>query len=147
MAFAPYITRAVGGNLNLNDGINYRTDKPAEGEAGAVVMNRRVSTSPHMHGEALIGATMGMKSMTVRTLVTGASQAARNANMATLIAAFTQYTFDLHYVDDGIDYAWRCEMADYSFDLRWAFYDDLGGYYCPAVFNVPTQPIPVAGPY
>jgi hypothetical protein len=147
MAFAPYITRAVGGNLNLNDGAAYRMDKPAEGDAGGVVMVRRVSTSPHMHGEALIGATRGMKSISARVLVGGVSAAVRNANVATLLAAFTQYTYELHYVNDGIDYGWKCEMADYSCDLRWVFYPDLGGFYCPATFIVPTQPIPVAGPY
>ena len=147
MAFAPYITRSVGGNLNLNNGTDYKMDTPAEGEHGAVVINRRVATSPHMHGDALVGATMGMRSMNVRVLVTGASDAHRNVNMAALIAAFKQYTFELHYVNDGIDYAWKCEMADFSADLRWAYYDDLGGYYCPATFIVPAQPIPVAGPF
>lgn len=147
MAFAPYITRAVGGNLLLNDNVKFKMDTPAEGEHGAVVINRRVATSPHMHGEALVGATKGMRSMNVRVLAKGVSQAVCNANLNELLAAFTQYTFDLHYVNDGIDYAWRCEMADFSADLRWAYYDDLGGFYCPAKFIVPANPIQLAGPF
>lgn len=147
MAFTPYITRSAGGNLNLNDNLKFKMDKPAEGEHGAVVINRRTATSPHMHGDALIGATKGMRSMNVRVLAKGVSDSALNANLAEVIAAFTQYTYELHYLNDGIDYAWSCQMADFSADLRWAYYDDLGGFYCPAVFVVPAQPIPVAGPF
>lgn len=146
MAFDPFITRAnlvpPAANLLLNDRVNYRYDREDGFEAEAITQRRNVVSSLYSAGDVLITAVADASLLRARILVLGATVAARNTNLATLLAAFRQLRYELHLVDDGVDYAWSCQVADYGLEFARLVGDKV---VVPVNLSIPRQPSPLAG--
>lgn len=115
-------------------------------DAGVVTWRREYARSPDVHGAVLISAVKDLvEGGRLEVDVSGASQAAVRTNVATLLAAFSQWSYTLQVSLDGTTWSWACMPADYSVGVVDAA--TVFGLVCPVRLVFPRQPIPVSGPY
>jgi hypothetical protein len=131
------------GLLDLNDGVNFTVSRNVR--VGSVTWRREIATSPYVAGRIPIQEVKDAAESSVGIYVAGTTAAELHANLATLLAAFTeQYTYQLRINVDGIDNQWRCERADYEVGF---VTEMLAAKYLPVMFSFHRHPTPVQGAF
>jgi hypothetical protein len=137
------VTRAqLGlGNLNINDHISYYC--AAQFLGGSMTWNRQQISSPYMDGSVTVNRTRGVVMEPVAVEVLGSTDTALQTNMATLLAALSQDTFDLLVGIGSAQYQYLCEAADVQ-NAGWSG-PRMIAKQAQIVFQVPRQPVPILG--
>ena len=115
-------------------------------ELGTVTFRKDWARSPVVAGAQLVGTVKDLvEGCPFDVDVTGATQTAIQTSVATLLAAFSQFSYTMTAVIDGATWAWKCGPADYrvGFTERLTLY----GLTCPVRLVFDRQPTPVTGPY
>lgn len=114
--------------------------------AGLVSWRRKLAESPFVHGAYEVGAVKDLvDGGTLGVDVVATTQAIIQTRVTTLLAAFSQSTYQLHVTLDGVAWAWTCMRADYSVGVA---SDDIRfGLAAPVTLRFPRQPVAVSGPY
>jgi hypothetical protein len=139
-----YITRA---SLSLGN-LDIDTDPYKLGQEnldpGEVSWRRQWATSPFVHGSIEVNKTKDISRGTLDVLVDGAgSESTLRSEVATLITAFSQSSYELHLTVNSTDWAWSCFAADYAVNFdNWRM-----SSIAICKFSIFRKPIPVAGPY
>ncbi len=145
-ATTAYVTRTELSltNLSLLDPGVYRIGREAL-EAGMVTWRRQLVTSPFVHGAYEVGAVKDqVQGASLLIRVWGTSQSNLQSRVTTLLAAFTQSTYDITVGLDGTLWTWRCMRADYKI----GFPDSVRRQtVAPVTLSFPRHPVAVAGPY
>ena len=128
--------------LNINDHNAYYVADTFLG--GQMAWNRNQVTSPYVDGSVTVNRTRSMVTeQIVVEVLGGPSQALLQANVATLIAAFSQDSYLLSItLPQATTYQYLCEAADYQ--VSWTsprfFAKQL-----QVTFSMPRQPIALVG--
>lgn len=112
-------------------------------DPGATSLRRQVATSPYIAGGVVVDAVADIGQGSLTVLTTSTSQANLRSALSTLVAAFTQASWELQVSYDGSVYRWACNAADYAPD--WSF-TPFDRWQWPVRFTFPRQPIAVSGP-
>ena len=101
--------------VSLNDHVNYRIS--AEGFGQSSYQRERVTArSPFYDGEFYIHSTFGNVTEHVEVFVRGYSQSHVTTNVNSLVAYFSQPSYNIRKrIDDHME-TWSCQPADYSID-------------------------------
>lgn len=99
------------GTTNLNDKTNYAVSSQSTRESVTGQNAQIKATSPALAGEYLVHSVPGMVSETVQIWCYGTTQAALNANVKALIAAFESFTFQLHWTFADYSETWNCNAV------------------------------------
>jgi hypothetical protein len=139
---------ATPSTLSLTDA-PYEIDGTATGsglDVGQVVYSRVWATSAYMAGAVQVWSVPGMVAATLKMYVynTASDQVQLQTDLTTLINAFTQEGFVLSFTVGGATYSWACNNADYQID-PWPLQAIIGTR-LGVTFDIPRQPIAVAGP-
>lgn len=115
-AFVATVTRESLGLpvLNINDHVNYQLGDQILG--GSQTWNRQSVKSPYVDGETLVNRTRAQVQEQFQVQVFGGTQTEMQQNIAALIAAFTQFTYQLSVQIDDATYTYQCDTADYTVD-------------------------------
>jgi hypothetical protein len=127
-------------DLDINDHINYSAGIPLLG--GEMAWRRNTTTSAYMDGEVEVNAARPDIKETVTVEVRGANYAAIQTNIAALIAAFSQASYQLYISVNGSVHTWNCKRADWAYDYQ------SGRVAANAhkwTFTVPRSPVAAAG--
>lgn len=130
------------GNLDINDGTNYRLAGPIA-FSGAVQWERTQVGAPWVDGQITVERHRSNSVEPLSVYCAGSTMATLDANIGTLIAAFSQDRFTFQLVVGGANHAWDCEAAD----VQQVLYDTAHAVakYVTVTFSVPRKPIPLAG--
>lgn len=129
------------GDLSLNDHTNFYA---APSSPAAVTWQRTSVTSPFVDGDITVHRRRGNVTEEMLFEVLGTSQSNLQANLDTLIEAFSQDSFTITVTFAGTSYAWACEAADYQ--VIW----DGPRVIAKQVqvrLSVPRSPVPLSGPF
>lgn len=131
-------------NLDINDHVKYVLAGPLA-FSGAVQWNRTQVEAPWVDGQITTERHRVNTTESLGVYVAGTSMADLDANLGTLIEAFSQDRFTFQLVVGGANHAWDCEAADVSQVL----YDTAHAVakYVTVTFAVPRKPIPLAGAF
>jgi hypothetical protein len=138
-----YVTRTeLGlGNLDLiND--TYKIEGETGIEFGGRGWRRNMVDSPFVHGSYPVTQVMDNATVILSLQVRAASLAALETAIAAVVAAFSQFEYDLYLILDDTTWAWRCYAADIvvgSEDERMAQYN------VNVRMSIPRAPIPLDG--
>lgn len=140
---AAYLTRPILGGGNLSVAAAPFQLAAAELDPGALTWRRQMVTSPFVAGAIEVNAVKDIAKGQCAVIVTGANAATIQTNLATIIAAFTQSTYELHITISGSDYGWTCFRADYGVVFDFPLSNNARAL---AKFQFPRKPVQVAGP-
>jgi hypothetical protein len=129
--------------LSLNDHTTYTLIGIGP---GAVTWKRQYASSVFVHGDVLVNAVKGHGNLPMMVRVKGTTQAAVDTNLAALLRALDQFSYQLSITIAGVTWTWNCDLADYSVDDGGEF----SKFYKLAkqtivTAQIPRNPIPVAG--
>lgn len=136
-SFHVTVTRAelALGPLDINDHLNFIVaDKIMGGQA---TWNRQTAKSPFVDGEFTVHRSRAQLKDQMSVQVLGDTQTTMQANLATVIAAFTQFRFQMTLALEDGTRIYNCETADYTVDwdrLRWMSRQVL------VTFDIPRYP-------
>ena len=115
---------------------------------GGVVWRRQTVQSPFSSGRYLTGRQKDQAVAPLAIRVTGTNEADCLGKVATLVAAFEQFEYQLSMTVETVTYTWNCECADWTFGEGGALQTfHLRAYKQEVVFEIPRHPVPVAGPF
>lgn len=129
-------------SLQLHSG-NYRLLGANGLDPGGVQWDRKLVSSPWVHGEYPAHQKKRNSRGVVKVRITAGSQAALRAAQAELLDAFYQFQYTLTVVINSQSYAWTCFAADATIgmtDERWMNLN------VEATFMFDRLPTPVQGP-
>jgi hypothetical protein len=127
--------------LNIDDGVNFALGRSVR--IGAVTWRREVAQSPFVEGRIPVHEVKDSSESSIVVLCLGATHAALQANIGTLLEAFTQqYTYEVRLQIEGSDYHWVCERADY--EVGWIT-ETIAARVVPVNLTFHRAPTPVAG--
>ena len=127
--------------LQINDHNAYYISQSFLG--GQMSWTRNQVTSPYLDGAVTVNRTRGMVTeQVVVEVLGGPSQALLQANVATLLAAFSQDSYLLTVIIATTSYEYLCEAADYQ--IAWTG-PRFFAKQAQVTFSMPRQPIPVVG--
>jgi hypothetical protein len=130
------------GDLDLNDHVNFAISVPFLGGTGRYVRN--LDSSAYMDGEIEINAHLPNITETVGLEVFGANYAAVMTNAGLALAAFKQAQYTLTVVIAGHTHTWRCQRADWSYEINTG---RVSANQVKFQFDVPRSPLAVAGEF
>lgn len=144
LALSVAVTRTQLGlsELNLNDHVNYYVAQQ-QFMGGTMTWTKNQITSPYVDGATTVNRTRGQVTEPVTIEVLGTSDTVLQTNMATLINAFSQDSYDLLIAIGAANYQYQCEAADVQ-QARWTV-SGLLFKQQQIVFQVPRQPVPILG--
>lgn len=100
--------------LDINDHVNYQVGDQILG--GNQTWNRQTVKSPYVDGEIMVNRTRGQVQEQFAVQVFGDTQVAMQQNIATLIDAFSQFTYQLSIEMENATYTYQCDTSDYTVD-------------------------------
>lgn len=113
-----------------------------EGEAGVDFgqqsWRRNMATSPFVHGGFPVTQVLENSQATLAVQVKASDQDSLADSIAALIAAFSQFEYELHIKFDDTEWGWTCWAADVaveSHDERMAQFNTV------VRFSIPRSPI------
>lgn len=112
-------------------------------DAGRQTWRRELATSPFVAGALEVGAVRDQALGALVMRVKGATHAALQSSISTLVSAFTQSEYTLTVTYDSTSYAWTCQRADYQLGFDQAM---RIGFVARVAFTYPRSPVPVSGP-
>jgi hypothetical protein len=132
------------GNLELQDPANgYEVVRFGP---GAMAWNRQTVKSPFIHGEVLVGATMGLETAPLTVRVRASTAAALDSRLAVLLAAFSQFAYFAGADINGQPYIWACQPADWSVGENGEFNKfHVMAKIAEVSLSIPRDPTPTAG--
>lgn len=128
--------------LDINDHLSYYVTADSFGRQ--VQWSRQKAESPFIDGDVTTYRTRQKVNSQIGVEVLGGSQAEVQANVNTLIQAFSQSQYDLSIAIGGANWQYDCEAADYQevwTGPRWV------ARQLQVIFTVPNQPVPLIGAY
>ena len=113
MIIDAYVTRPEigGGNLSLWNS-TYKLEGPTGVEFGQRTWRRQMVTSPFVHGGVPVTQVLETSTMNLTIQVKATSQESLADAIATLVAAFSQFEYEVNVVFDDQRWAWTCWSAD-----------------------------------
>jgi hypothetical protein len=140
--FAASVTRSDLGlaTLNINDGLDYRVSNEIMGSM--VTYDRKTVSSPYVNGDVTVHRRRGSVAEKFAVYVYGDTQTELQANVKTLIEAFSQNVFNLIMTLDSVEWSYKCEASDYQ--IEWSNAHMFANQ-VRVVFNLIRSPIPVVG--
>lgn len=109
-------------DLNINDHVNFILSSSSI-FSGTVSWRRNQAQSPFVEGQVLVSAVrdlvqdqIAIEVMAGKTGSVSAGHSGLQANLKTLIDAFSQYNYNLSVQWDTIPYTYACQPADYTID-------------------------------
>lgn len=152
---APYPTWAVNvsrvhlglANLVLTDEANGFVIARNGIGPGAASKRKITVTAPWVEGRFLVNAIADIQTLKVDVRVSGPDFDWLDARIMEVVAAFSQWDFNLEVQVDGVDHQWQCEMCDgWSVGQGGVIQDvEVGSFTQIVTFNVPRQPTPLVG--
>lgn len=128
-----------GGNLDLVSS-TYKIEGEEGIDFGDRTWRRNMVTSPFVHGEFPVTQALNNSMMPLSLQVRSTSQSGLSTAIATLVAAFSQFEYELHVQFDDVERAWLC----YAADLRVGTHDERFAQWNVNVkLTIPRSPIPV----
>lgn len=131
--------------LNINDQTNYKLGNAVMG--ATVTWDRQQEKALWTDGDVTVSRRRGSVMDSVEVWVLGDLENQRD-NLATLISAFTQDTFNFQLVlgtaPDTVTYTWACEAADYSVKFAKEY---ILGEKLSVAFSFPRFPVPIIGSF
>lgn len=100
--------------LEINDQINYMVGDQILG--GSQTWNKQMVKSPYVDGEVMVNRARAQVQEQFQVQVLGPSQGGVQQNIATLIAAFSQFTYVLSIQMEDSTYTYQCDTSDYTVD-------------------------------
>lgn len=111
---------------------------------GPGTWRRATAESPFVSGRVLAGAVLDVATRSFQIDVAGTSLEDVQTNIGTLIAAVSQFSYELSLtLDTGATYRWACEPADWAVGFT---FQHVLGLIAPVSLLIPTSPLPVTGP-
>lgn len=114
-------------------------------DPGQTQFSRVWATSAYVGGAVPVLTVPGVVTTTLKMYAYDLTQADIEADLAILIAAFTQSTYTLTINIDAATYAWTCYCADYQ-PAAFPIIAVLGLQW-PITFDIPRSPYPSSGPF
>lgn len=114
----------------------------AEIMGGTQGWNRQSVRSPYVDGEFTVNRSRSQVQEKFGVYVSGATQGLIQSSIATLLAAFSQFRYQLTITLEDASYTWNCDTADYTVDwnqARWLARQALVG------LTIPRSPLLVNG--
>lgn len=102
-----------GGWLDINDQTRYTLEASTLSERSATFRRKEIS-SPHLDGTFLVSAAADNITENVSIWVKEFDQFALQLALDKLRRAFTQPYFAMRWQVDVHEFAWNCQLADYS---------------------------------
>src|SRR6202035_2924219 len=103
-----------------------------------VTRRRVMATSPFVHGAFETHSVKDITQAVIQVYIQAASAGDLQSDLQVLIDAFSQLDYEFHMVNNGYEYAWSCDAADYNALVTMQFLLNNA----TVVLNVPRQPIP-----
>lgn len=145
MLLSGHVSRAVGGNLDIEDPGTYRI---VTLDVGGISWRRATAKSPYQHGEFLVGAVKDVMTGVIAIRCYGVDAAALQSAVVDLLAAFAQFSYNVNVTINGEAHEWSCEPADAQMNQGQGFDKFAEGAKQQLwVFHFPRSPIPVEGSY
>lgn len=115
---------------------------------GAQTYRRETIASPFVRGRFLIAATPDSQDSQLLLQIIGSSGSDLSSRVATVLAAFAQFSYTLTWNLDGIIASYTCETADYSVGDGGRLEDiDTVFHTVPILLTIPHDPLPVTGTF
>lgn len=129
----------------VQDGIYDLVDGTGPGSSS---WRREAATSPYMHGDAQVSAVLDVMRAPLVMRVYGSTHSQLDSRIADLLNAFSQFEYTLTLVIGGVTHQWLCNQADYAVGDGGAI-DKFPMMVRQQIvhFEIPRQPIPLAGAY
>jgi hypothetical protein len=117
-------------------------------DTGASSMKYTWANSPFVRGQQLVNFVPDNTTLYLRFLVAGASQAACQSSLGTIITACTQqFVYQVSVTLDTATYTFTCYPAEYHVGFnQWTWFGPGSGAGPPLYLAIPRDPTPVAGP-
>jgi hypothetical protein len=145
--FTPVVSASVTraqlslADLNLSDHTNFYVSGDIFG--GTVTWRRTTVKSPYVESEFTTNRVRGIVEDKFGVNVIGTDQVTMANNIAVLIAAFSQDTFNLTVQLDSQPYTYACEASDYTMD--WSI-GRMHSLQTEIKFQLRRSPVPINGP-
>lgn len=142
LTFNASVTRSsLGlGDLNIHDYLNYVVTNKIFG--GSVTWQRNQVSSPFVDGDVTVTRRRPNVSEAFSIHVHGEDHEELATNISTLIAAFTQDSFNLGVTVGNQTYQYQCEAADYQ--MEWD-QSKMHSTMATINFQLPRRPVAVSG--
>lgn len=114
---------------------------------GAGTWRAQMVESPFVHGAFLVAAVKALQSAPLVVRVIGSSRSNLDTLVAAMLRAFEQSTYRLTVTVDGQANTWDCYPADVA-AMGTGEWDGshMRSFQQTYAFQIPRQPVPVAGP-
>ena len=129
-------------DLDLNDHVNFILGVPFLGGQGRYTRNSQGGT--YMDGEVTVNRRLPNIVENIVVEVRGGTWGEVETNVATLVAAFKQDSYQLKLTVNGTQHNYQCEAADWSYDLSTG---RVASNMPKFIFEVPRRPIPLVGSF
>lgn len=129
-------------DLDINDHVNFILGVPMLGGQGRWTRNSQGGS--YMDGEVTVNRRRPNIVENITVEVRGSDWTGVETNIAVLMAAFLQDSFQLKLTLNGTNHYYQCEAADWSYDLSTG---RVASNMPKFTFEVPRRPIPVAGSF
>jgi len=142
LTFSASVTRSsLGlGDLNIHDGVNYTMSSSIM--SGSIAWQRNQVSSPYVDGDVTVTRRRPNISEQLPIYVYGADHAEVATNVATLLNAFLQNSYNLGITVGNQLYQYQCEAADYQMDWNHA---RMHSTQTLVNLQVPRRPVAVSG--
>jgi hypothetical protein len=127
----------AGGWLSLEDHDHYYIAADSF-QAAQMTWRRQTVQGPYVAGRFVTHAVPDTVTETLNVRVLGESQLQLQSNLADLIDAFSQMSYELVWSVEIMAYTWVCEMADYAIDFTNSL---LFARNLSARFSIPRNPV------